>query len=102
VDNLYGRALLQRYIRQNIENYKEAVIVSPDAGGAKRATAIADNLGLNFAIIHKVIDFLSTSTFHCTAKMDYRAVAPSTINETKLSNHRSAGQPRVPSVKRPP
>jgi phosphoribosylpyrophosphate synthetase len=56
VDNLYGRALLQRYIRQNIENYKDAVIVSPDAGGAKRATAIADSLGLNFALIHKVID----------------------------------------------
>jgi ribose-phosphate pyrophosphokinase len=54
VDNLYGRSLLQRYIRQNIENYKDAVIVSPDAGGAKRATAIADTLGLNFALIHKV------------------------------------------------
>lgn len=30
-----------------------AVIVSPDAGGAKRATAIADRLDLNFALIHK-------------------------------------------------
>ncbi len=54
VDNLYGRPLLQRYIQSNIENYKDAVIVSPDAGGAKRATVIADSLGMPFALIHKV------------------------------------------------
>ncbi|KAK4219508.1 ribose-phosphate pyrophosphokinase 5 [Rhypophila decipiens] len=53
VDNLFGRKLLQQYIRLNIENWRDAVIVSPDAGGAKRATAIADNLGMPFALIHK-------------------------------------------------
>ncbi|KAH8887342.1 phosphoribosyl pyrophosphokinase [Thozetella sp. PMI_491] len=53
VDNLFGRPLLMRYIKTNIENYKDAVIVSPDAGGAKRATAIADGLGMAFALIHK-------------------------------------------------
>lgn len=54
VDNLYGRPLLKRYIQQNIPNYKNAIIVSPDAGGAKRATAIADSMGMEFALIHKV------------------------------------------------
>lgn len=54
VDNLYGRHLLRRYIEREIPNYQEAVIVSPDAGGAKRATAIADALGMPFALIHKV------------------------------------------------
>ncbi|GAW13994.1 hypothetical protein ANO14919_033860 [Xylariales sp. No.14919] len=53
MDNLYGRPLLQRYIQQNIPDFKDAVIVSPDAGGAKRATAIADSLGMEFALIHK-------------------------------------------------
>ncbi|KAI0813063.1 phosphoribosyl pyrophosphokinase [Xylaria sp. FL0064] len=53
MDNLYGRPLLQRYIQQNIPDFKDAVIVSPDAGGAKRATAIADSLGMDFALIHK-------------------------------------------------
>jgi len=53
VDNLYARPLLTNYIQHHIQNYKEAVIVSPDAGGAKRASAIADALGLNFALIHK-------------------------------------------------
>lgn len=54
VDNLYGRPLLKSYIHQNIPDYKKAVIVSPDAGGAKRATAIADSMGIDFALIHKV------------------------------------------------
>ncbi|KAK1459416.1 ribose-phosphate diphosphokinase [Colletotrichum melonis] len=53
VDNLYGKPLLMRYIRQNIPNYKDAVVISPDAGGAKRATAIADELDMAFALIHK-------------------------------------------------
>ena len=54
VDNLYGKPLIKRYIQQNIPDFKDAVIVSPDAGGAKRATAIADDLNMEFALIHKV------------------------------------------------
>lgn len=53
VDNLFGRPLLQRFITLNIPNYVDAVVVSPDAGGAKRATAIADSLEMDFALIHK-------------------------------------------------
>ncbi|RPA93866.1 phosphoribosyl pyrophosphokinase [Choiromyces venosus 120613-1] len=52
VDNLYAEPSTLRYIRENFD-YKNAVIVSPDAGGAKRATALADRLDLNFALIHK-------------------------------------------------
>ena len=50
--SLYAEPLTLRYIRENFD-YKNAVIVSPDAGGAKRATALADRLDLNFALIHK-------------------------------------------------
>lgn len=32
---------------------ERVVIVSPDAGGAKRATSIADQLGVDFALFHK-------------------------------------------------
>lgn len=53
VDNLYGKPLLQHYITTQIPNYQDAVIVSPDAGGAKRATSIADGLCMDFALIHK-------------------------------------------------
>ncbi|KAL5535517.1 hypothetical protein ACEPAF_3611 [Sanghuangporus sanghuang] len=34
-------------------NLDDVVIVSPDAGGAKRATSIADRLGVDFALFHK-------------------------------------------------
>lgn len=53
VDNLYSKPLLKRYIMDYIPNYEDVVIVSPDSGGAKRATSIADNLGCSFALIHK-------------------------------------------------
>ncbi|VDB89401.1 Bgt-2593 [Blumeria graminis f. sp. tritici] len=53
VDNLYGKSLLKKYVQQKIPEYHGAVIVSPDAGGAKRATSIADDLNMEFALIHK-------------------------------------------------
>jgi len=36
VDNLSPAPLMIRYIKDNIPGYKDAVIVSPDSGGAKR------------------------------------------------------------------
>ncbi|KAB2579282.1 Ribose-phosphate pyrophosphokinase [Lasiodiplodia theobromae] len=52
VDNLYAEPSTLRWIREHLP-VKECVIVSPDAGGAKRATSIADGLDLGFALIHK-------------------------------------------------
>ncbi|KAH9821385.1 Ribose-phosphate pyrophosphokinase 2 [Teratosphaeria destructans] len=52
VDNLYAEPSTLRWIRENLD-VKSCVIVSPDAGGAKRATSIADALDLQFALIHK-------------------------------------------------
>lgn len=52
VDNLYAEPSVLRWIRENY-NDQEIVIVSPDAGGAKRATSIADRLDRGFALIHK-------------------------------------------------
>ncbi|KAI5928143.1 ribose-phosphate pyrophosphokinase 3 [Camillea tinctor] len=52
VDNLYAEPSVLRWIRENLAG-QEYVIVSPDAGGAKRATSIADRLDRGFALIHK-------------------------------------------------
>ncbi|KAM3084382.1 ribose phosphate diphosphokinase subunit prs4 [Clarireedia jacksonii] len=77
VDNLYAEPSTLRWIRENLD-VKNCVVVSPDAGGAKRlvlrsnhiiyhtlrlnnklmsslnrATSIADRLDLGFALIHK-------------------------------------------------
>lgn len=52
VDNLYAEPSVVRYIKENVD-FSNAIIVSPDAGGAKRAAGLADRLDLNFALIHK-------------------------------------------------
>ncbi|KAI4524974.1 phosphoribosyl pyrophosphokinase [Schizophyllum commune Loenen D] len=52
VDKLYAEPSAILYIRSNF-NLDDIVIVSPDAGGAKRATSIADRLGVEFALFHK-------------------------------------------------
>lgn len=36
VDNLYSEPLMIAYIKRNIPDWKNSIIVSPDAGGAKR------------------------------------------------------------------
>lgn len=91
MDNLHGRSLFQRYIQQNIPNYKEAVIVSPDAGGAKRATAIADSMGMNFALIHKVIDTASSvCSPACTAMTSSSSSSSSIIPITPKTTPSSA------------
>lgn len=52
VDNLYAEPSVLRYIKENIGT-DNAILVSPDAGGAKRVASIADKLDLQFALIHK-------------------------------------------------
>ncbi len=86
VDNLHARPLLKRYIQQNIPNYHDAVIVSPDAGGAKRATAIADSLSMAFAMIHK----------------GNPPPPPPLTYPTLTNSPQSAALPRSPPTPRPP
>jgi len=52
VDNLYAEPTLVQYLRETVD-VKNAVIVSPDAGGAKRASSMAARLDLDFALFHK-------------------------------------------------
>ncbi|XP_054711832.1 ribose-phosphate pyrophosphokinase 2 isoform X1 [Uloborus diversus] len=53
VDNLYAEPAVLKWIRENIPEWRNSCIVSPDAGGAKRVTSIADRLNVEFALIHK-------------------------------------------------
>lgn len=52
VDNLFGAPTLARWIRHNISDWENAVVVSKNPGGTKRVTALADSLKINFAMIH--------------------------------------------------
>lgn len=51
VDHLYASPVLSEYIRKR--NFKDLVIVSPDAGGVERARAFAKRLKCSLAIIDK-------------------------------------------------
>ncbi|CAD6579628.1 MAG: hypothetical protein TREMPRED_002531 [Tremellales sp. Tagirdzhanova-0007] len=53
VDNLFSEPSMVTYIKQEVPDWKNAIIVSPDAGGAKRAVALADQLNLDFALINR-------------------------------------------------
>ena len=53
VDNLYAEPAVTKWIKENIPDWKTSIVVSPDAGGAKRVTSIADRLNIDFALIHK-------------------------------------------------
>eukprot|EP01134_Creolimax_fragrantissima_P002860 CFRG2860T1 len=58
LDNLYGEPAILKYIIERMgfdeeEIVQNVVIVSPDAGGVKRVTSIADRLSCDFALIHK-------------------------------------------------
>ncbi|KAK5692754.1 ribose-phosphate pyrophosphokinase 1, partial [Elasticomyces elasticus] len=51
VDNLFAEPFIARWIRMNVPGWKEAVVVSKNAGGTKRVTSLADTLKLNFGIV---------------------------------------------------
>ena len=51
VDNLHAEPMIARWIRNNVSNWQEAVVVSKNPGGTKRATSLADALKLNFGMV---------------------------------------------------
>lgn len=51
VDNLVAEPLISRWIRNNISNWREAVVVSKNPGGTKRVTSLADALKISFGIV---------------------------------------------------
>ncbi|ORX63088.1 phosphoribosyl pyrophosphokinase [Hesseltinella vesiculosa] len=53
VDNLYAEPVIAKWITQNVPHWENGVVVSKNAGGAKRVTSLADALRLDFALIHK-------------------------------------------------
>lgn len=51
VDSLEAQTIFSKYILE--KNLQDPVVVSPDAGGAKRAKKFADRINADLAIIHK-------------------------------------------------
>ncbi|KAG0147021.1 hypothetical protein CROQUDRAFT_656678 [Cronartium quercuum f. sp. fusiforme G11] len=53
VDNLWTEPIIIKWVKTIVDDWKNSIIVSPDAGGAKRATALADRLDVDFALINR-------------------------------------------------
>lgn len=51
VDNLVAEPLLARWVRMNVPDWREAVVVSKNPGGTKRVTSLADAMKLSFGIV---------------------------------------------------
>lgn len=51
VDNLHAEPIIAKWVRRNVPNWREAVVVSKNAGGTKRVTSLADALKLNFGMV---------------------------------------------------
>ncbi|KAK5175844.1 ribose-phosphate pyrophosphokinase 1 [Saxophila tyrrhenica] len=51
VDNLRAEPLIAKWVRMNIPDWQEAVVVSKNPGGTKRVTSLADALQLSFGIV---------------------------------------------------
>lgn len=52
VDAVKVEPLFCEWIKHNIPNWRSSVVVSPDEGGTKKAVSIANDLRLDFALIH--------------------------------------------------
>jgi len=50
VDNLHCESFIARWIKANVRDWQDAVVVSKNVGGSKRVTSLADTLKLSFAI----------------------------------------------------
>jgi len=77
VDNLVAEPLIAHWIKQNLREWRRAVVVSKNPGGTKRVTSLADALKLNFGIV-------------MTDRKRSNHVAPSSMNNSILMEKASA------------
>jgi ribose-phosphate pyrophosphokinase len=84
VDNLYSEPSMITYIKRNIPGWNDAVIVSPDAGGAKRSVILS----------HHVLSGRSVQPVHVGSPRSQISLALSllsstvSVNETRLAHRR--------------
>jgi len=53
VDCLTARFIFERWIKENVPDWQQAVVCSPDEGGTRRAGILAEKLHLPMALIHR-------------------------------------------------
>jgi ribose-phosphate pyrophosphokinase len=64
VDNLVAEPILAKWIKMNVTDWQQGVVVSKNPGGTKRVTSLADALKLSFGIVttdRRRMNFMSGS-----------------------------------------
>lgn len=93
VDNLVAEPILAKWIRNNIYEWRTAVVVSKNPGGTKRVTSLADALQLNFGIITT-----ERRRMHMPASMYNSVVFNSTNDEHEVASTRQAKNEKLDEV----
>ncbi|KAJ5081290.1 Ribose-phosphate diphosphokinase [Penicillium alfredii] len=106
VDNLFAEPFIARWIMMNVSSWKDAVVVSKNAGGTKRVTSLADTLKLNFGIVttdrrrRKIPVTMSDSTVFFDAVEDDTRV-PKDQQLFELHLHSAEATPPIPEEPEP-
>jgi ribose-phosphate pyrophosphokinase len=110
VDNLFAEPFIARWIRMNVAGWKDAVVVSKNAGGTKRVTSLADTLKLNFGIVTTdrrrpkvpVATMSDSTVFFDAVDEDPRATKDPLPFELHLHHsHRTPATPPIPEEPEP-
>ncbi|KAJ6013085.1 hypothetical protein N7499_012312 [Penicillium canescens] len=110
VDNLFAEPFIARWIRMNVAGWKDAVVVSKNAGGTKRVTSLADTLKLNFGIVTTdrrrpkvpVATMTDSTVFFDAVDEDHRAIKDPQHFELHMHNsHRTPATPPIPEEPEP-
>jgi len=83
VDALKVEPLFCNWIRTNIPNWQDCVVVAPDEGSVKRCTSVANDLNLDFALINNRRPSNKTKA----AKLRKRMRHISMLSSASHSNH---------------
>lgn len=105
VDNLIAEPILAKWIRKEIQDWRNAVIVSKNPGGTKRVTSLADSLKLSFGIVttdrrrmHMPGSMYNSVVFEAAAGRSEASVdeARGSKSDDEAEPHLDLGEPAAP------
>ncbi|OMJ18163.1 Ribose-phosphate pyrophosphokinase 1 [Smittium culicis] len=92
LDNLFSKPTIANWIENNIPDYKNAVVVAKNTGGAKRVTGLADTLGINFALIYVDNSHAKTSFSRAPSSVALQCLPPTSELEFRLNSQSLVSQ----------
>ncbi|EMC96819.1 hypothetical protein BAUCODRAFT_70745, partial [Baudoinia panamericana UAMH 10762] len=100
VDNLIAEPILAKWLRMNVPDWMEAVVVSKNPGGTKRVTSLADSLKLSFGVVttdrrrpHHYSSLLNSTIFESMG-------TDGTIDSTALEKDAEEAETRIRTSER--